>query len=121
MFYTEAVAVGLDIFIILVSILMLIVFYFLLVGDTHTETKMAVVCLVIGLGRSLFPAPQAVLTALTGPRLTPVPTRRRSLRRCSRGFERSSLRLLKHTRPSAGDELNLQMALMNVRSLARKL
>ncbi|KAF0046099.1 hypothetical protein F2P81_002628 [Scophthalmus maximus] len=68
----------------------------------------------------LLPAPQAVPTTLTGPCRTQVPTRRRSLRRCSRGVDHTSLRLLKLTGPSAGDELTLQMAFINVRSLASK-
>ena len=67
---------------------------------------------------SLFPALQAAPTALTGPRRTQVPWR--SLRRCGRGVDHSSLRLLKRTGPAASDELTLQMALINVQSLASK-
>ena len=66
----------------------------------------------------LFPALQAAPTALTRPCRTQVPWR--SLRRCGRGIDHSGLRLLKRTVPAASDELTLQMALINVRSLASK-
>ena len=68
----------------------------------------------------LFPALHAAPTALTGPRRSQVPTRWRSLRRCGRGVDHSSLHLLKRTGPPSSNEQTLQMALINVRSLASK-
>ena len=69
---------------------------------------------------SPFPAPQALPTALTGPLRAQAPSRWRSTRRYSRSVDHSSLRLLKRTGPAASDELTLQMALINVRSLVNK-